>query len=237
MTTTAETVALELPAHRWREPSRSVATRRRSGKSKAACRPILVTDDWRELLCESELEAAVALVLMARPDCARLVEQPAGVGYVDASGKVRHHTFDFLLELHSGRRVAVAAKPQAIADQSGLAGLLKRVAAQVDPAFADGVLLVTDAMLSRQTVANARLLHDSRRNRNPIHDRLVRDVAASLNGAASIEAVRRAAGLEAHDQGFYAVVRAVGDGVLAVVSSDLVCPGTLVRRSFSEDPT
>lgn len=210
---------------------RSCASRRPSEKPNAASRPILVTPDGRELLCESELEAKAALVLMARPDCAHLVEQPAPVRYLDGEGTPRHHTFDFLLVLRSSTRLVVAVKPAKIAAKRDLPGLLRHIAGQMDPSFATGILPMTDAMMNRVTVANGRMIHDARRLPDPEHDRRVREAIATLNGATTILSIIRLAGLDGHDQAFYAVVRAIGIGVIVPVARGLITPDTLVRRS------
>ena len=211
MTISPATFASDEPAHRWREPSRSVATRRTAESPRWSGRPILVEpNDNRELLGESELEAKAALVLLARPDCARLFEQPEPVRYRDHEGKRCHHTFDFLLVLRSGRKIAVAVKPQAIADKRGLKALITHIAGQMDPGFADGALLLTDAM--------------------------IRKVVEGLNGATSIDCIIKAAGLDGHDQGFYAVARAIGHGLLTPTRRGLIDRCMTVRRATLAGP-
>ncbi|MBA9070595.1 hypothetical protein FHR71_004364 [Methylobacterium sp. RAS18] len=187
-------------------------------------------DDQREILCESELEAKAALILMARPDCKHLREQPAPVRYVDHEGVERRHTFDFLMVLHSGARIAVVVKPVLIAERRSLSALVRLMAAQMDPRFASGILLMTNLTMSRATVANARLIHDAKRLPDPRLDHAVRDVVDTLNGATTIISIVRAAGLEGHDQAFYAVARAIGRGIVVPVGKGLITPGTLVAR-------
>ena len=219
------------PAHRWREPSRSAATRRPSEKPNAAARPILVSpDDQREILCESELEAKAALILMARPDCKHLREQPAPIRYLDHEGIERRHTFDFLMVLWSGVRLAIVVKPVLIAERRALSALVRLMAAQMDPRFASGILLMTDLMMSRATVANARLIHDAKRLPDPRLDHAVREMVATLNGATTIISIIRAAGLDGHNQAFYAVARAIGRGTIVPVKKELITPDTLVAR-------
>lgn len=231
------TFASDEPAHRWRAPSRSVATRRHDENPRWSGRPILVEpNDNRELIGESELEAKAAFILLARPDCVRLFEQPAPVPYQDYEGISRKHTFDLLLVLKSGRRIAVAVKPKAIAEKHGLKTLVSLIARQMDPAFADGALLITDAMMPRVDVQNAGMIHDARRLPDPALDARVRAVAEGLNGASTIACIVRAAGLEGHDQGFYTVARAIGDGVLVPTRRGLIDPGMTVRRAVHRGP-
>lgn len=231
------TFASDEPAHRWRAPSRSVATRRPDESPRWSGRPILVEpNDNRELIGESDLEAKAALILMARPDCARLFEQPAPVAYRDHGGVRRTHTFDLLLVLKSGRRIAVAVKPKAIADKIGLKALVTLIAGQMDPNFANGALLMTDAMMPREDVQNGGLIHDARRLPDPELDARVRSVAEGLNGASTIACILRAAGLEGHDQGFYTVARAIGDGILVPTRRGLIDPDMTVRRALRRGP-
>lgn len=230
-------LASEEPAHRWREPSRSDASRRPSEKSNSAARPVIVTtQDNRELLCESELEAKAAFILMARPDCVRLYEQPEPVRYCDYEGVERHHTFDLLVVLRSGNRIAVAVKPARVAEKLGLPALLRHIASQIDPAFASGVLLMTDAKMPRNAVANGRLVHDARRHPDPEIDQRVRDVIETLNGTTTIVSIVRAAGLDGHDQGFYAVARAIGDGLIVPAAPGLIDHETPVSPVSNRGP-
>ncbi|MCP2081877.1 UNVERIFIED_ORG: hypothetical protein J2W74_003063 [Methylorubrum zatmanii] len=223
----------DAPAHRWREPTRSTATRKPSDVSHHSGRPAIVTiEDHREMLCESGLEAKAAFVLMARPNCLRLQEQPDRVDYIDREGKKRTHTFDFLMTLRSGARIAVAVKPSRIVVKYDLKSLFTHIARQMDPAFASAVLLLTDGMMPRYEVQNGRLIHDARRHPDHDTDRRVREAVAALHGTTTIDDILRAAGLDGHDHGFYAVVRAIGEGLLKPTERGLIDRSTPIRRAI-----
>ena len=232
--------AMDEPAHRWREPARSVASRRPSEKpSRTSSRPIFVEpNDNRELLGESELEAKAFYVLTARPDCERIFEQPAPVSYVDHEGKTRRHTFDLLMVQKSRNRIAVAVKPLALAKKYGLDGLLRYIAKQMNPDFATGVLLLTDAKMRPADVQNGRLIHDARRHPDLEIDDRVRAVAESLQGATTIECIIQAAGIDGHDQSFYSVARAIGIGMLVPTMRGLITRNSQVRgvMAFGSPP-
>ena len=215
----------------WREVAPSLSTLARN--LRAANREhatIVTTSDHRAIEPHSGLEAKAAYVLLARPDCSTIYEQPPRIAYRDHVGILRHHTFDFLVVAHSGRRIAVAVKPRAFAD--GLHELMKHIATQLDRKFASGILVLTDLELSPIRVANAKAIHHSRRDRDPEHDRLVAHAASTLSGGAvSIHDLIETAGLGQHEQGFYAATRAIGDGVLQLASRGLIDRNALVRAT------
>ncbi|WP_139237816.1 hypothetical protein [Methylobacterium sp. 13MFTsu3.1M2] len=229
---------LDSSAHRWREPMRSNASRKPSEAPRNAARPTIVAArDRRVILCESGLEGKAALVLMARSDCATIYEQPPAVRYVDHLGKARRHHFDFLMLLNSGRRIAVAVKPHSIATKHNLECLLKLIARQMDTSFADGVCLLTDAKMPPFLVANAELIHDARRISDHRTDGCIRKVAAALHGAATLDWIIGAAGIEGDDQAFYAAARAIGDGILVPTRRGVIDRGMTVRSANAAERT
>ncbi len=125
---------------------------------------------WREIMCESGLEKSAAVCLLTHPSVRNLIEQPTAVEWLDASGKKRRYTFDFIARLKDGRRLAVAVKPRYHAKRQRLDQQLELIASQLPRSFADGVLLITDADLSRNDVHNASLLHQARRAPDPALD-------------------------------------------------------------------
>ncbi len=191
---------------------------------------IVTTSDHRAIDPHSGLEAKAGYVLLARPDCASIYEQPREIFYRDYAGILRGHTFDFVMVNHGGRRIAVAVKPTIYA--AGLKELMKHIMPQLDPRFATGILVLTDVELSPVRVANAKAIHHSRRERNLEHDRLIANAASTLSGGAvSIHDLIEIAGLGQHEQGFYAAVRAIGDGVLQLASPSLIDRHALVRAA------
>jgi hypothetical protein len=219
------------PPKPWREVAPSLSTLARN--LRAANREhatIVTTTDHRAIEPHSGLESKAAYVLLARPDCAALYEQPPRVPYRDYEGILRHHTFDFVMVTYSDRRIAVAVKPTVYAD--GLVELMKHIVPQLDRKFATGILVLTDLELSPVRVANGKAIHHARRDRNLEHDRMVAHAASTLRGGAvSIHDLIETAGLGGHEQGFYAAVRAIGDGVLQLASSGLIDRAALVRAA------
>lgn len=180
----------------------------------------------RVVYFESHLEMEVLEVLRARPDVADIAEQPPRVAWRDGFGRVRHHTFDFLVAFRSGERVAVAVKPAARVISSGVRVALAEIAAQLDPAFATRVVLVTDRDLDPVVVRNAILLNRI----GPVcPDALsaVFRVAQGMGGASSIGAIAKVSG--AGGAGARAVLRLVRDGALVQRERSLITPETMVE--------
>ena len=187
---------------------------------------IVTSDNPRLIRCESNLEAKAAYVLLARPDVVDVSEQPEAVAYLDEDGCQRHHTFDFLVTRVDGTRIAVAVKPAKVARRRNLHAMLGRVAAQMSRAFADAVLLLTDEDLPAHLVQNAMLVHAARRGRCAEHDGRVAEFVRSLNGRITVGTLVEALGLAG--DGFRAVVRAIGDGLLDLVGGGCIDYDTLV---------
>ncbi|WP_081791490.1 TnsA endonuclease N-terminal domain-containing protein [Paracoccus yeei] len=179
----------------------------------------------RVVYFESHLEMQVLEVLRARSDVADVAEQPPRVAWRDGSGVVRHHTFDFLVTLRSGERVAVAVKPAARVISSGVRVALAEIAAQIDPAFAARIVLVTDRDTDPVEVRNATLLN----RLGPVcPDALaaVTSVVRTMGGASPIGAIAKASG--AGCAGARAVLSLVRDGALAPHGRSPITPDTLV---------
>ncbi len=177
------------------------------------------------------LEGKAATVLLARRDVADLWEQPPAVEYVDSDGCVHQHTFDFLVTLRDGRKIAVAVKYHEQAEKHGLAEMLKLIARQVGTACADLYLLVTDRHLGADRVHDAKLILWSRRIVSSEADARLRSLCTDLNGRTTIEALVEASGLEG--DGFTAVIHLIDEGFLQVVSAGRIDYPTMVARALS----
>ncbi|MBA1157042.1 hypothetical protein [Microvirga mediterraneensis] len=189
----------------------------------------MTADDPREILTESGLEAKAVYVLLARRDCASLVEQPPFVKYVDYDGVEHRHWFDLLLTRSDGSRVAFMVKPEKYAAKHGLRSLLAHIAPQLSTSFAHSVGLITEKTLGRALVHNATLIHECKRHPDADVDQRIREVAATLSGATTADCLIKAAGLEG--DGFRAVVRAIADGTLETCSNGRINRAMWVRQA------
>ncbi len=215
----------------WRPPAPSRATRTISRRPErgGSGRSLMVGGATPHLIqSESGHEGQFAIVALTRRDVVDVWEQPDPVSFVDVDG-VRHlHTFDFLLRMSDGKRIAVAVKPTKTAEKHGWREKIAHIAAQAGH-FADGFVLVTGKHLPRDMVRDARLILSCRRDDRPDDDARVRAVVAGLDGAATISDIVALSGLDGH--GFRAVVRLVDVGVLEVADGTRIDYPTLVRRT------
>jgi hypothetical protein len=199
----------------WYPPQPSLASRRPRLEDRGSNRGTMTNiPDWRELVYESGGERKVAYIAMARRDVRRLLDQPPPVSYRDQQGNLREHTFDFLLEMVDGSRIAVMVKPATKVQKKNSNALLRLIASQLPPDI-DGALLMTEQSYGRNELHNAVLLHDCRREPTPWHDDIVRTIADGIQGRVAIRELVKATGLRA--DGFAAVVRAIGEGRLQLV--------------------
>ncbi|GJE41546.1 hypothetical protein AEGHOMDF_0712 [Methylobacterium soli] len=204
------------PTPCWRPPAPSRATRKISRRSNRSARvTIVTTTNPRLIRCESNLEAKAAYMLLARPDVVDVTEQPEAVAYLDEQDRRRLHTFDFLVTRADGTRIAIAVKPAKTATRRGLLRLLRRIAAQMSPDFADAVLLLTEEQLPGPLVRNAMMIHGARRGRCEKHDAQVAALVRTLNGRVKVGTLVEVLGLGG--EGYRAILRALGDGLLSLV--------------------
>jgi hypothetical protein len=211
----------------WRPPAPSRGTRKISRRSKGSSRAVVIGYD-REIHCESEMERKCALMLLARPDVADVVEQPPAVIYRDTDGRTKRHTFDFLATMVDGSKTAIEVKPAAKVEKYGWRERLARIARHAD-GLADKFVVVTEACLPPDEVSNAALLHFARRDADPELDEQIRQAVRDLHGAVTIADLLARSGL--HGDGFTAVVRLIGGGELLVHSRGRLGPSTLVSRA------
>lgn len=215
----------------WQPPQRSTGTRSFAARSRSSSRGFLLAhlpaeDQPRQIIYESHLERRVALMLLARPDLRNLWDQPPRVGYTDRQGRTAHHVFDYLAEFNSGRRVAIAVKPQARADRISFRETLAWIRTALPPRFADEVVMVTEKMLSAAAVHNAELLHMFRACPDPDADGMVATLLAAQRQPIRISDLVAATGMGG--RAFRASVRAIHAGLARVELEDRITAATVL---------
>ncbi len=167
-------------------------------------------------------------MLLARNDVADVVEQPPAVWFVDADGRNRRHTFDFLVTMKDGTKIAIEVKPLAKVEKYHWRERLRRIAEQVE-GFADRYMLVTEANLPPDAVYNAALLHAVRRDVQPEHDEQIRRLTADLHGSVTVADLVARSGLAG--DGFRAIARLIGAGELIVAGRGRIDYPTFISRA------
>ena len=186
----------------------------------------------REIVFESRLERGIAEMLLARRDVREVFDQPPAVNYVAADGRTRSHTFDFLAITTDGMRLAIAVKPAAKVERSGIQETLDRIREQVGSRFADAYLLRTEQHITPDRVYNAGLILRSRLGRDEGDIDTVWAIVGKLAGNFRVADVVMKSKLDA--RGFNALVCLVDDARLEPVAAGRIGYLTSLRRVFGQ---
>jgi hypothetical protein len=212
----------------WTPTARSRGKRHFKFASKGSSRGVAVVDDTA-VEGESRQERLGMLVIRARPDTRRLVEQSPQVEYVDTDGVVRIHTFDLHVFRMDGKKIAVDFKPTALVKRSGIRALHDTVARQISSRTADELLVMTPSMYTRADVYNAELQHTLTRQDYPEDDETVLKLIRRMKGPAPIADLVARSKLAGY--GFNAVVRAIAGGHLRMTERRRIEHAAVVARS------
>lgn len=207
-------------------PKRTRATRMFPARSLASARGFVIAklragDAWRQLIFESDLERKCLLVLLSQRAVVNIWDQPPQITYQNQLGKPKFHTFDFLVTLEGGQRIAIAVKPDGLVERIGFDREFALIKAQTVKQFADDVLLITDNSFSAAEVRNAELLHMFRQDEDAEADAAVQQTLRGINCETSLGQVVAATGLQG--RAFRAAFKAIFDGL---VLTDLSLPVT-----------
>lgn len=175
---------------------------------------------------ESHTEMMVALVMRARLSVVDIESQVAFC-WTDRGGCDRTHYFDYRVSLRDGSRVAIFVKSAKRAASARVQAQLRAIAAQVTPAFADRVVVMTEQHLDPIETHNAELLYETRAS-EPEVDALARRALRLITGPVRIRDLVAEIGRDG--QGFRAVVRLIGLGELELVDTVRIGHEALVRR-------
>ena len=215
----------------YQPPLRSRATRSFAARSKSSVRGFLFAHlraqaRPRQIIYESNLERRVLLTFLARRDLVDIWDQPTAIPFSTPGGTLRHHTPDFLAFLETGLRLAIAVKPHASVERLRFRDELTQVRGAMSPAYADELLLVTDADLNDAEVRNAELLHIARQTVDVDAIQTIRTVLADLKGARTFAEVLEQSGLA--ERGWAALICALHAGDATIDSGRRIASQTLV---------
>lgn len=211
----------------WHPTAPSIGSRRIPSLSRGAFTVTLVDPlANRVVICESVLEARLWFILRIDPQVAWIWEQPQPILYRDEDGTVHRHTFDFLVFLRDGRRIAIAVKPHGKVASSGIEHTLDLIRAQSGTVYADKILLRTEAHITRTRSYNARLIFEAFCERDPEAVDTIAALVRTLQGAVRIGDLIRVSGLEG--AALPAIACLIGDGVLHLTGDVRIAPDAFV---------
>lgn len=183
----------------------------------------------RQLVFESNLEYQAATIMSADRRLKDIEDQPAAVRFVAANGKIKRHTFDFRITTVTGERFALAIKPFAKVERSGLPEIITAIRQQVGQDFADHYLIRTEREFSREAYVTARLKLRSRQVANSDQVAALAGRVTDLTGPTTIIDFLElcGSGLES----FMDAIALIDCGVLAMVHpASALCELSFIKR-------
>ena len=148
--------------------------------------------------------------------------------YLDETGRRACHTFDVLVAMKTGTRIAVDIKPRDKVERSRVAVVQRLIREQVGTDFADKYVVRTEDHLHPDDVADARWILRARRLANAAADAAVASLLPSMHGWCRLSDLVAAAGMGA--AAFNAAVRAIANGFIEVRDCARISLDCLVRR-------
>lgn len=212
-------------------PEHSRATRRITLRNRSTFRGALVDHmRGREFVYESKLERDFLEIVLADVDVVEVDEQPPAVSYRDRNGVLRTHTFDALVVVKGGRRVAVDVKPRQKVEKSGIRETQRLIRDQVGTAFADVYIVRTEDHMHSADVLDARLVSRARRLPDPDADIAMRELLRHMHGDCRLRDLVDAAGSGA--KAFNAAVRLIGARIIEVRDETRISLDSVVRPAI-----
>lgn len=210
-------------------PLKSRATRKIPWRSPTSCRGSIVVrlnGIPVTLHFESLLELMVIMQLLARGDVVEIWDQPPPITYCRAGGKLTRHTYDFLVALEDGRKIAIAVKNQQRAAAPGFQANISRVAQATPKAFADDVVVISEADFTRAQVMNAARYFEFNKHSDDEADMVVQTVIDKLQGAVSVQTIVEQTKLGS--RAYRSIFKAIFTNKLKVQSPDTITPKIIV---------
>jgi hypothetical protein len=181
---------------------------------------------------ESSLERSFALIALADADTVDIVEQPFTLRYIDADGKTRRYTFDYLVTKLDGCRIAIEVKNSQQAKKPKVIAKIGDAALRLVPEYADEVFLFTERNFTRTQVENAEQFLNCQREIDPDADDQLAEIISALKGKMTVSDLVRVSGLA--ERGYPAVVRAMYNNLLHWKRKMLIGPKTMVSREVAQ---
>lgn len=210
-------------------PIPSQTSRKISWRSRGSCRGTAVlrlNGSQQIVVYESLLELMCILLITTRVDVLAVWDQPPAIRYRRPDGTLHEHTFDYLIELETGPRYAIAIKPKAMIAKRRFDIELGYVAAAMPENFADDVILLSEADFTRAQALNAQRYHEFAKSPDIEADKKIMRVASQAREPRPLADLIDLSGLAG--RGFRAAFRAIIEGRLSQLNPGKIGLQTLV---------
>jgi hypothetical protein len=177
---------------------------------------------------ESGFERKAGKCAWAWPGVKDVIDQFPKVRYLGDDGLWHTHTFDYLVVFDDDFKRAVSVKPLVFVESSNIRRIHQLLAAQMSPATANQINLVTEQNLGRDDCFNGELIFSLLRDPHPDDDAVVERLVKGLIGTITIGELADASGLKGY--GFRAAVRLIASGRLQMVEKARITHDAVVRR-------
>ena len=184
---------LPAPQRVWRPPLKSRGTRKVALGAKHHENGAMVVNDVVTAF-ESGFERKAAKCSWAWPGVIDVIDQFPKERYLGDDGVWHTHTFDYLVVFDNGLKRAISVKPLAFVESSNIRRIHQLLAAQMSPATANQINLVTEQNLGRDNYFNGALICSLMLDPNPEQDAVVERLVAGLIGATTIGVLADASG-------------------------------------------
>ena len=213
----------------WEAPKESLATLKYPLKNTSSVRGTGVNDQDNRLVDYwSTIERDLADMLKVDHRVASFWEQPEEQEYVDQDGVIHGHTFDFLVTLKTGEKIAIAVKDEEHRLSSGIEEVVAAFRAQrPDKNFADHYVVRTRDQVTYDLGHNSRLIIWARRLRDASDIEQLIEVMTPVPGQIVLSKVLDA--IQNHDGGFVAAVNLIDTGHIINVDGSRIDHDILVR--------
>jgi hypothetical protein len=183
------------------------------------------------LAFESLLEYHAALCFIYMFNVVEVEEQIAAIAFRKPNGSPGLHYFDFRVTFRGGRRIAIAVKPEHIAQRYKFVATMRAVASATTLQIADGVFIVTERNIDPVLLHNAKLYHAAR------HIDLKMDQRIQDGLKNVLEPIRIADFLEkvgCFGAGYFSLVRCIRFGHALHVDGGRIAPASMIMTGRAQ---
>ncbi len=183
------------------------------------------------LAFESLLEYHAALCFIYMFNVVEVEEQIAAIAFRKPDGSPGQHFFDFRVTFRGGRRIAIAVKPEHIAQRYKFVATMSAVASATTLQVADGVYIVTERNIDPVLLHNAKLFHAARHNDSQM-DQIIQDGIKDVLEPIQISEFLQNTGC--YGAGYFSVARSIRFGHALHMDGGRIEPSSLIMSGRTQ---